>query len=373
MGSCSYIGVFDVDGTLYTRKPTASEIEAATFVRAYFSRPRHRFTVASAQTAEMLMSRASYEASARRGFKRPLPKIGGSPGRRRYVAPEGQRGRLPFTDADAIMSMGTGCFFRKRDGSYVENAGFRRRLGASWRKDVLEFLKLVNDETERYFADIESVSNYRSGVTDVYPLEYRVQFCFPDVETKNRVKNRILSTLLGLRQIEEVAPGTDIGTSLALLGNLRVVDESRPHEGHYQFYLMPRFASKEDMVDEMLSLMMRGQMIDRLLIAGDMPPDLRVGCFSGRAVEAAFLLVGGSPLSPFLNRASDQFGKEYAGEDMRWLTNNLSSTKRPGFEVFSRAGEPSRLVVNGDIAYPGTTAAETIAAFLKDPEVPKLF
>ena len=44
-----------------------------------------------------------------------------------------------------------------------------------------------------------------------------------------------------------------------------------------------------------------------------------------------------------------------------------------GFEILERANVPMRLFVNGDVAYPGLTGPETIAAFLKDEKRPALF
>ena len=58
---------------------------------------------------------------------------------------------------------------------------------------------------------------------------------------------------------------------------------------------------------------------------------------------------------------------------MRFISDNLIPTDRPGFEVLERAGVPSRMFVNGSVAYPGLSAPETIAAFLKDPRKPVLY
>jgi len=382
-----HVGVLDVDGTMMTKKmerygASPEELEDAQFVRHYFDE-NGVFTVASAQTREMLKSNASFNTSVqKRGFSRPRPLLGGVPGARFYVHPESIACRVPFTDAAAIMSMGTGCSFRQTDGSYTENLSYTKRLGKNWRKNAFSLLELLAEgglkDFEDYLADIESEQNYIDGKTDVAPLEYRIQFEFENEETKNVVKNKIQAGVLGLRELARIKSITTAHLSSIMkdfgdiLFNLRIVDESNPLLKRYQFYLMPRYAAKEEMIDETLALLSKGEMIENLLIAGDMPPDLRAGCYAGRALQATFLLVGGSPVSPYINRECPEFGQPYAGESLRFITEALTKTDRDGFEILSRAGVPFRMIVNGDVAYPGLVGPRTIAAFLKDEKKPVL-
>ncbi len=127
------------------------------------------------------------------------------------------------------------------------------------------------------------------------------------------------------------------------------------------------------MVDETLAILSRGEMIEDLLIAGDQVPDLRAGCYAGRALRATFLLVGDSPLAPYLDRNDSRFGLRHVGENLRFITGNLNPTGRAGFEMLERAGVPMRMFVNGSVAYPGLSAPETIASFLKDRNKPTLY
>lgn len=385
--SLGFVGVFDVDGTLLTKAmedgtETPESLAAAQFVRDYVD-DNGTFTVASAQTAEMLMSSDYHETSVRNGFTRLPPLLGGKSGKRFYVKPETIAFRVPFTDPKAIMSMGTGCHFLQPDGWYREHRTYKRRLGLNWRENALKFVRLIRnplkEDFERYLAPIESEENYRKGLTDVMPLEYRIQFVFKDRGTKDRVKNEIQAALLGLQQISRLS-GITLANSESLveefgdiLHNLRIVDESDDNVGKFQFYLMPKYASKEEMVDETLAILSHGEMIEDLLIAGDQFPDLRAGCYAGRALRATFLLVGGSPLAPHFDREDARFGQQHVGGDVRFITNNLSPSQRPGFEMLERAGVPMRMFVNGSVAYPGLSAPETIAAFLKDSNKPVLF
>ncbi len=376
-----HVGVLDIDGTMLDDKMKKGEsplgLSAAQFVRDFFD-TNGLFTVATAQTAEMIMSEESYNLSVSRGFTRPPPNLGGEPGNRFYVPPQTIVSRIPFTDPHAIMSMGTGIRYRHRDRSFIANKDYENRLGPNFRPGAVRLLEIVGEsigiDIKRYFAPIEFEQNYAYGSTDVAPLENRIELIFDDTDTKNFIKGRTDTTLNSLRELERFGGALAAGlTHLSdVLHNLRIQDESDPSRGKNQFYATPLFASKEEMVDEALAVLTRGRMIKNLLIAGDMPPDLRAGCFAGRALFTTFLLVGGSPLSAYLTRDSELFGRPYAGESMKWLTDALTETRRPGFERFSRAGVPSRMFVIGDVAYPGLTGPETIEAFLKDTNKPIL-
>ncbi len=385
--SLGYVGVFDVDGTLMTeamKDGTAAPeaLAAAQFVRDYVD-TNGTFTVASAQTAEMLMSNEYHTASVHNGFSRPRPLLGGTPGRRYYLKPETIACRVPFTDPKAIMSMGTGCYFLQPEEWYRERRSYKRRLGINWRAHALNFIRLIRnpllEDYRDYLAPIEFEENYRTAKTDVMPLEYRIQFQFLNRATKDRVKNDIQTALLGLRQVANLS-GITVENNNSLVEefgnihqNLRIVDESDETIEKFQFYLMPRYASKEEMVDETLAILSRGEMIEDLLIAGDQVPDLRAGCYAGRALRATFLLVGDSPLAPYLDRNDSRFGLRHVGESLRFITDNLNPTGRAGFEMLERAGVPMRMFVNGSVAYPGLSAPETIAAFLKDRNKPTLY
>lgn len=386
------VAVLDVDGTMMRKDMkdnggTPEELAAARYVREYFERHGWVYTIATAQTVEMIMSQATYEASVTRGFKRPRPNLGGIPGNRTYVPPEGFPCRASFTDPDIIMSMGTGCYPRLSDG-YVEDIGFKKKLGLRWREGAIKLLRLASEEGAedlmRYLAPIESEENYHAGITDVFPLDYRIQLEFNDPSAspeeneyrKNAAKFRIQSMVRELRNFLTLPGISDTDRKEILddfgdiIDNLRVGDESRPPENHFQNYLMPELASKRDMVDDQLAKLSQGDMLDSLVIAGDMTPDLEAGCLAGNAKDSLFILVGGSPLSPYFRRGSNHFGMGYAGESLDWMHENLVQTEREGFELFKQPGRPDRLVIFGDIAYPGRIGPETIEACIKDQECP---
>lgn len=386
-----FVGVFDIDGTLLRANPTPREIIAANCVRRFVS-SRGAFTVATAQTAEMIMSSKAYAASVARGFKRRRPMLGRQEdGTRYYRAPETMPERHAFTDPDLIMSLGTGVHFPVADYAYLVDRVFENSLGGeSWREAALRMERYATESEASYYPNeedrldfrdylstIESIENYEAGVTDVMPLEYRLQFEFKDgtpqenLLKKERAKSALRRTAEGLEYLSKLKGAGIEHTEIirafgAILGNFEIQDESSQDLSRCLFYGTPRLASKEHMVNRGLSRLAGDDEIDDLLIAGDMPPDLRAGCFSGKATRATFLLVGGSPLSPFLRPGVNDRSKLYAGESFEWLLSRLVATDRPGFGAFRTDDGSFRRVIIGDMAYEGTKGPETIRAYLED-------
>lgn len=389
-----HVAVCDIDGTLMTEDMkvnggTKSQLAAAQFVRDYFDQ-NGTFTVSTAQTAEMIMSEDAYNASVRRGFRRRRPNLGGVPGKRLYVPPQSIACRKAFTDPALIMSMGTGNF-KREDGAYIEDLRLRKKFGSDWRPAAKLMLESLSEHGPknllRFLAPIELEDNYKSGKTDVWPHDFRIQCDFVDEDMthkeleglKNDTKRRILSFLELMEKYLQFEKLSDNERSEilvefgAILGNLVVSDESRPDE-KLQLYLTPPDATKEKMANEGLAQLSEGETIEHLYVFGDMPPDLPSGAFAGSklAKRATFGLAGGSPLTPYFWRGGNLFGKTYAGEDIGWMRNNLEPTEREGFEIFHAEDQPPRLFFFGDIAYPGRVGPETYEAFLKDPDKPVL-
>lgn len=380
----AFLAVSDIDGTIMTRHPTASEIRSAEKSRAFYDR-YGTFTAATAQTAEMLMSSTAYDASVARGFTRPKPLLRrGSDGIYTYVPPESLRERRAFTDPELIMSMGTGCYRRRADGSYTGHKHFHDRLGRNWRRGALRLLTIISEsgvgDLVKRLSSIEFEENYRFGKTDVFPLEYRIQLEFADPEltpaqneqAKNQAKWRIQAAV---HEIENVLKLSGISCEYRadtlkkyedVLDNLIVVDESRPEKNRFQIYLMPKLAPKDKMIDDGLIRLTKGETIKHLDIFGDMPPDLKAGCFAGRAEHATFVLVGGSPLTEYFVRSSNRYRQEYAGEDLSWMRNHLIPTDQPGVELFCAPNAKPRRIILGDVAYPNRIGPETIDAYIED-------
>ncbi|KND47205.1 MAG: hypothetical protein AB199_02130 [Parcubacteria bacterium C7867-004] len=378
-----FVAVCDVDGTLMTSHPIPSEIRAANRVRNFFD-ARGTFMVATAQTPEMLMSETLYLASVAAGFTRPVPLLGKrEDGSRNYIAPETIACRRSFTDPDVIMSMGTGSYSRNgRTGPYIESGSLRSHLG--WREAAYKMFALADlpskDDPSAFLAAIESEQNYRDGKTDVFPLPYRFQFefCDPIVsleENKRRmsaVKEFIGEMADSYRWASESDRITDaqreelIGEFKPIMDSILIVDESRPSDNRLQFYMMPPEASKENLIEFELAKLAGSGTIEHLLIAGDMPPDLRAGCLAGTATHAVFVLAGGSPLVPYLSQSSNLFGIDYGSVSLQWIRDRLRPTNREGFVEFMADNRPPRTIVLGELAYPATRGPETIDSFVQE-------
>ncbi len=386
--------VTDLDGT-FMRKDmvgdTPSEIAAATSVRSYFE--KGTFMVATAQTAEMPMSEAAYRASVELGFDRPPPLLKKVDGRYAYVAPESIPCRKPFTDPDVIMSIGTGSHVRLPNGGYFEEPTSKKLLGGDgWRPATLKLFEITGEgvgiDILKYRAPIEYEELYYRGETNVFPLKFRIQLEFADpnltpeqnADLNTRVK---MHTFLVMEEIKRYPNIKSISNAEIegilmevgdVLGNLHIGDESRPPQNHFQSYYTPEGATKRAMADVQLARLAGDNLIERLFLAGDMPPDLDMGCNSGRGLAkfSAFSLAGGSPLVANLWRGSNTFGMPYGDVDLGWIRDHLVPTGRDGFELFKEDGYPDRLIVVGDIAYPNRVGPETLDALLRDETIPQL-
>lgn len=369
--------VSDVDGTLYLPDQTDYQTACARRVRDFID-DHGTFAVATAQTVEMCLSEASYNASRDRGFARPQPLLRKDPdGLRSYVAPESIPSRIPFTDPTMVMSMGTSSYLRHADGYYATIADEEEERRQNWRPAVLKMLAMMSEAGQGnlidHLASIEHEDNYWQRKTDVYPLEGRIQLEFKDEHQKNRAKWQVMAFLRQLEYIarwdsESLASMRDevLNDYSAVLRNIRIVDESKPDLGKFQFYITLRDETKERMVDKGLKYLSADDSIDDLLIFGDQLPDLRAGCYAGDACRSAFLLVTGSPLAPYLRPGTNYYGSAYAGEDISWIRKRMVSSEKPGYFSFKAPGRRVREIVIGDVAYPGLPGPESIAAYLAD-------
>lgn len=386
-----FVCISDIDGTLLCKNPTRSEINAANSVRRFIN-AQGTFGTVTAQTAEMGMSSGAYAASVLYGgFKRARPLLGIENGRHVYRPPESLEERHAFTDPDLIMSLGTGNHYRNASGFYSLDRGFDTLLGGiNWRESAKKAVRYAAEamrlerparaiDLEAYYSMIENPVNYETGLRDVMPLEYRLQFEFlledarENLYLKERAKVEILSTIGGLEFASKLeTKGVELAELTRefkpILNNFVITDESSPaSENRLLFYATPTLATKEHMVSRALTRMFGNELIEDLLIAGDMPPDIRAGVNTNDPVRRkSFLLVGGSPLSGFLVPGTNEPNKLYAGESFRWLHQILSPMDRPGFgQLPAKNGREIRFI-NGAIAYPETKGPETIKAYLED-------
>lgn len=381
------VGVFDIDGTLMTSDMSPSAIAAAQKVRGFFD-DCGTFMVATAQTVEMTWSERYFKASRDRGsFTRPAPRIGWNKEYKRHahVDPGGIPERTAFTDADVVMGLGTGIYTRKQ-GWYEPDRAYAKLLKPHWRMDALHMIDVLSEESmmdfdlRNYLAPIELARNYDTRVTNVFPLDHRIQFDFADpvlspqqnAARKNEAKERILlfyRELVRLSRLEskhlKVLGSEAIIEFQDILGNLVIVDESRPERNWFSFYLAAKYCSKERMIEHATKRHAARCPIDELVIAGDQVPDLRAGCYAGKAKRATFLLVGGSPIETHL-RPGQRTREKTVDESVYTLSRYLSATERPGYFAFRAPFRPQRTVVIGSLAYPGTKGPETVHAFIED-------
>lgn len=347
-----HICCFDIDGTL-----TGGNEESLLEVRQRAERAG-TLIFSTARTPELCMSSTAYEASKSHGFNRPEPHVPKNELGKRYFKPleliEEFNGLL---DPDAILSMGTGMFIRTGDG-YAEDKSYLAKLNVfpEWKAMALDLLEYIDEgDVLKYLSKIEHPHMYETRDIDITSLPFRIQLDFPELELKMNVVNRI----------EEVAESYHVLSSIAR--NCVFVDESNPEKGRYTVYLLPLEAPKEKGLEYFLSNCAFVSEVPlsevSLLLTGDTLTDFKSGCIAGAQTQGTFILVGGSRLAPLFDGS---YPESFAGVDIQWLWNSLHETERPGFFVFNNGNNPPRIIIVGDMAYPGTIGPETILAYMKE-------
>jgi hypothetical protein len=360
------IACLDIDSTLTGDRTLANA------VRARLEELSYVVMFDTSRTEEMLMTAATYQATRRRGlFFRPPPHLGECNGSRTYVPPE-EAEATGILDGDLIAaSTGTRILVRQQDGTYLSDRAYAILAGQpapDWRSSALRLLTdLFAHGCPGTLASIESVKNYDTRCSDVFPPDYRIQINLQTVEEKFRL-------LQGIEQARRTA-SRHYGPYAGILRNLRVTDDSRPETGGYKLFLTPRKLSKARAIEHVVASLCRRLKIERarlsILFAGDSFPDVGMGLHGGLGTDATFLLAGGSRLVESLTH--DDAGN-FAGEPMRAIRRRLRRAGAPGryrFEMPLPVGGSRELII-GDQIYPGTQAVETVYRYVLDLDEKRL-
>jgi len=362
----SFLSVVDLDGTFAAGDPAVRKK-----VRAMLE-SMGAFVFCTARTPELVMSRRSYELSkSLAGFTRSEPT---------WLVSDGVRFDAPLDtlpadekDPDAILSFGQGIYIgglgHEQSGArpYFCDQEYRYRYldpvdsngnllaGKPWLAHMRELLQELNLQETRF--------------DNVDETDFRTQVDFYG-------KDAVIKKYEALAAIEAKVPQ-------ALRGRLEGVDESKPSDdpekNRATLYGLPPQIRKENMINYALSQACRaiGRSVGSIsgLIIGDTLTDFYAACHAGWDADMTGIIVGGSRISKCIEEKTN-----FAGVDLRRWHAQLEPTGRRGFYTFNNPAArggwikngPTRLVVLGDQAYPGTIGSETIEAYLLDREVQKL-
>ncbi len=362
--------IVDLDGTFAAGDPAIRHK-----VRARLE-SMGAFLFSTARTPELVMSRRSFELSkALAGFTRSEPRWLGSDG----VYYENPLDTLPpeEQDPDAILSFGQGIYIGgigcelKKCNPYFVDTDYRDKYldpvgpdgsllgGKPW-------IELAHDLVHELKLEGNLAAINCKGARDnanVDEPDFRLQLDFSGanaIEQKYKALSLLHATPKG-----------------PLAGRFEGVDESKPsdnpEESRATLYGMEPRGRKENMINYALSRTCRPLGIDMSqmsgLIIGDTLTDFYAACYAGWDADFTGLIVGGSRLSKCIEEKVN-----FAGVDLRHMHSALIPTDRAGFYKFinplSRGGwmkkGPTRCVILGEQAYPGTVGAETILAYLED-------
>jgi hydroxymethylpyrimidine pyrophosphatase-like HAD family hydrolase len=240
-------------------------------------------------------------------------------------------------DFDVIAGIGSGICVRHSD-HFVFDEHYIHYLGINknWREETLEVLQKLDSDFANYLAPIEYPENFDKGITNVYPLPYRIQMNFNGDEG--------LSKKMALTKV------------IRAHTNLCVIDESRSQEEFYSIYILPKLGSKEKTMDYSMTQLGNYD----VYIAGDTFVDLRMLAFAQLERNITFLLAGGSRITPYLQDTT------YAGESLDWLKPYLNREIQSGVYEYTHPLGGHRTLIIGDIAFPNTLGPETVLAWLEE-------
>lgn len=272
----------------------------------------------SARMPEMMMDKDHLEASRAFGFLRPEPHwsldesglyVSGD-----LTSDPRAEGCL---NAPAIASFGSYLLLRHGD-HYLIDAEHAEGV-KHWRQQMLARIAKSDAASQLLgaFAPIDDPANYLAGKADVYPPECRITLLFGTLAEKNDAKEFLFK--------------------LEGSGNFfRIVDESKQAVDRYVIYLVPREATKERMLDRIVSKMVEEVQVPSrnlsVVIIGDHITDLRAGLFGGMDAQCTFILIKGSPLAPYISPRGTRRGEPFAGEATDWIvdSNWLQDSNIPG-------------------------------------------
>lgn len=349
----------DLDRTLASHNPALTEPAIRKEIRVLLEEMEAVVIFTTARTPEMLMTSRRYEASLKFGFNRMPPHQGLlEDGTRFYVPLELLSEFSGLLDPDIIHSCGAGILGKYEDG-YLPDALFNDFPGTSWRAPRLAVIHDIDNGTgtiASHMPLIEDMNNYVRGKSDATPLPYRIQFDFSGegaLDRKVYVKQLI-------REALRIYP--------TLYRRTKFVDESRPSEGKFCFYLLARKKTKEAALGHMVRQISRAAGINsselNVFVAGDALTDLP-SMFAGPG-DCNFVYGLPSKAPVTANLCYGDTKARFAGELLNRFTRRLSRTDDmpPGHFWFKSPAHQKRRLIAGDIAYPETTSAESVLAQL---------
>ncbi|MBX4192110.1 hypothetical protein KW798_01355, partial [Candidatus Parcubacteria bacterium] len=236
-----------------------------------------------------------------------------------------------------------------------------------WRPRMLTLLykALGAKVMERYLAPHELVQNFITGRSNVLPLDYRIQLDFAGkegLEKRGELRQK-------LQLIESGEEGYSEADRLLIKENLMVIDESSLIRQKYTTYLVPRYAPKESMLNQIVAgATDANEMYPHevsLFVIGDSLTDLRAGCLGGDSrADVTFFVPCGSELGRYLFNREEMF----VDVSISWVHDSFEEIE-PGVLRFTpEFGYSKRTIIFGDVvfAHMNLTAPESVLACMEE-------
>lgn len=340
------LAFLDLDGTM------TGDSEIQQKVKTLLMKKGFLIIFVSSRPYELMLSNTALKLSP--SLKRPLSKGAQDNQGKRYHKDLAELDDFAALIDPEVMAETTGIniLVKQLSGEYLFDPEYKKASTPpeEWRLKVMDIIHSLDiDKTKYQFLPIESKDNYEKGLTDISPLDYRIQIDF------RNVKDKIMFT----KALELVKRKTHFN-------ELEYLDESNPLDGKYSVYLLPfgGHRIKQIAVDHIFNNIKEILKADKnafeVIIAGNGFPDLPVACFAAEGARVTSFFVGGScSLTPFI---TDSEKNNYAGENISYIKQKLKKIENGKYMLNKRT------ILFGDILFPNTEAVTSIYSFLQNYE-----
>jgi len=345
----------DLDRTIASSLPTPTEFPIRNAIRKLLEDMGAVVVFTTARAPEMGMSSGRFAASVALGFDRLPPLQGKNPdGTRYYIPLESMPEFEGVLDPDVIHSLGGGIRGLFEEG-YMPDSVFNDYPGTSWRSPRLAIIRDLDGgegNIVQHMPLIENLNNYLESKADVMPLPYRIQFDF----SGDDALNRMVKVKQQVREALKIYP--------AVARRTKFVDESRPAEGKFCFYLLAIKKTKAAALEHIVRNIVRAGKLDtsklNIFVAGDALTDLSSMFAGPRDCNFVYGLPSQAPVTGSLCYGNSD--ALFAGESIKRFTRRLNRSDDfpAGHFWFRPPGSQERRFIAGDLADPGNRAAASV-------------
>lgn len=354
------IFVTDLDGALIVEKD--QELALVTNeVREKLEQDGWVIIADTSKPSEMAQTKKTYEMSVANGYNRLPPKVGIASDGTRFVIPPEEYYPVGMLDMDAIIgTTGTEIVVKNGEGYIPDRAYQEKRMKVDkqeWRAMADKIIRFVNRDGRIHIGeDIDTLENYKIGVTDIEPPDYRMPLSFESIDDYRLFRDRLMLLKMGIeiQQEEYVNAMMQAGLTrddLDSVLNMRLVNDSKSNEKIFYFLMPPRVNKARGMED----------LINNLIDESGVPEDaIEVVYFGDSYADVLAMLAGGTRIKrktavlaagSRLTMAFTVEGENFAGVNFGPIRNRMVKTEDEGVYQYRPyvPGQNIRFIVGDEV------------------------